>query len=504
MGSLLAGYVLTDEPDLAKLKESCAGTSFRLYRHKRDKFWLLDTYRESRQRDHYPFSDYVSAKGDGLRDAFPEAQEVARVAAYHQADFLKYEIGWLRSSRRMSSVLRQIVFGFLSDDEGPGTTCVYDSGRTVRIHCGMDRLDMLFDNGKFIFRPVSCEEDSELEPPVALIKELATMPNVTVGMEVRIPGGGQWLHQQVIDDWPPDAGDGKSLGISEGIPELDFDFEVVGILEAKAPKPPEKRQSWLASLLQSLSHKAKAPSSPVPRPLSGSEIASRALENVQRSLVNAARFEREGNRQFQILNLHTVCEELLVYTLYTHDRPEDAAKFIRNRDGGEHLKKALRVAQKNDDDRIARGLPVGGPISGTPDIDAHFAWLIGEYEVGCHIIQICEDPRRGYRKDPLWKYLSVMKSFCEKSPCECDVSSGFEHANPLLPACALLMADLASGRPLETSLAKVDEAWRRLNLNRRVESSSVDGNGVQPVKWNFRLASIAALARQLYGLDITG
>ena len=95
-----------------------------------------------------------------------------------------------------------------------------------------------------------------------------------------------------------------------------------------------------------------------------------------------------------------------------------------------------------------------------------------------------------------------MKCFVEGAPCEMDTSSGFKYCHRLIPPCAVLMADIASQRPWGASLAEVDKAWQRLNANRRVDSFRVDGDGLHPVKWNFRLASIANCARQYHGLEI--
>jgi hypothetical protein len=313
----------------------------------------------------------------------------------------------------------------------------------------------------------------------------------------------------VIDDWPKDAGDVQTLGISEAFPQLEFDFNLVAkatpTAQAAVSKQKEPRRGLLARLFgwdQPRPRTAKTTSKPVP--MTGSQIAAWRLESIERNLQNVARFEREGNRPYLVLNLHSICENLLVYGLYTYDRPEEAADFIKERGGAEFLKKALRVALEDADDRVRKGLPLGGPISGTSDIDAHLAWLIGEYDCAHEIILACEDPRRECLADKehyVWKYLGAMKCFSDKIKCDVDTSSGFSHAYPLLPACAILMADLASGRPWEASLMKVDQAWARLNANLRVESFQADGDGHHPVKWNFRRASIATYARQFYGIE---
>ncbi|MEN6503757.1 MAG: hypothetical protein ABFD92_04395 [Planctomycetaceae bacterium] len=136
MGSLLSGYVVTNEPEPRKLSGLGPGVWWELYKHKKQGLWLLSACSGRRERLP-PFADFVSSdKFSDPAEALPEAKPfIAAVKAAHKV-FLKYELPWLNFSREVSRLLGQGLFGFLSDDDSFATTVTFDSGKLVRLHTG--------------------------------------------------------------------------------------------------------------------------------------------------------------------------------------------------------------------------------------------------------------------------------------------------------------------------------------------------------------------------------
>jgi hypothetical protein len=505
MSYLFCGYVLTSEPDLRKFQGLDADIGWRLYCHKRDRLWLLDMYRRS-SRPHEPFSEFATVKSKAeLAQILPRAEDLAGCLHRHGIVFFDQdELRWLFFLAHMSSLLDQEVHGFLSDDEAFHVTCTCRSGSVTRFHAELECLDATFGEGEFTFRPILSEEDPETTADSALLEQIGELEHVRVLEPITIPGGGRRLHQIVVDDWPPGAGHASDLGLNEAIPELDFDFELVKAVEP-GTSVAKRQKSWFGGVLDRLiGGSPRQASRPVPRPLTGSQIAEVALESVSRCWGNVARFGKEGNKQYLVLNLHAICENLLIHTLHSYDKPLDAVAFLREQGCSNVLKRAITVALQERADRLSKGLPVGGVISGYTDTDIHLAWLLGEHVAANELMTTYLAPESALFEEDghfQWKYITTMKCVADKRACVLDTTSGFGFAYPLVTACAVLMSDIASCRPWEESLNRVDDAWQGLNRNHRVESYRVDGSGNHPVRWNFRRASILSYAREFYGID---
>lgn len=126
-------------------------------------------------------------------------------------------------------------------------TCICERGEIHRLHCEYDSVDMVWDEGKFVFRPKLSEEDPDTVPDDALLRQLAAMENAAVRDPITIPGGGRPIHDIVMNDWPQGGGDPKQLlDLGTGYDFLDLDSRFTCVAahaitnkpNAQTPMPP--------------------------------------------------------------------------------------------------------------------------------------------------------------------------------------------------------------------------------------------------------------------------
>ena len=419
-------------------------------------------------------------------------------------------------SQRLSELLKQRVFSFASNDDILQVTCTCDSGKIVRIHHDLELLDMVCEDGRLVFRPVFMEEDSDIAVPDDLLAALSRLEDAEILDTLNVEGGGRPMHQIVLDDWPGEAGDPRDHNVTDSLPDLEFDFEEIarspGISAAsvdasrhRALERVDTGEGWFERLLNWLASRTPGPSEPEPkpRPLTSEQIAASSLESAHRKLGFVSEFEEKGDLNHVVFLINSACEFFLEHTLHACDSPEEAVNVLKRKNVPELLRRVLDVSAKVDADRRKKNLPMGGPVSGTPDVDIHLAWLLGDHDAAQELLKRCHEPDRECMCGPDWwltEYLRVLRLFAAKAPVEPDLDR-LKQIPKFVPACAMLMADIAAGRPTEESLSNVDEQWGKLNGNDRAEWFPVDGACVRPVKWNFRKASILSYAKSVYGLS---
>lgn len=237
MGYYAAGHVLLAEPNVAGLDEVVGGLYWSVYKAKDLAVWLLDTF-PTAPGQHGPFSEYIWRGGDDaeLARAVPGYGPIMKAMTSFKQD-LPYT-AWLLLSRGLSQCLRDRVFTFLSDDDAMQMTCICDKGDIVRVHCEYGQLDMVYESGKFLFRPLISLEDP-VEPNPKLVQRLSGLEAVELGRPVTIPEGGRPVHDILLRDWPREAGDPAQLldiGTGDDFLDLESRFALVASGRGKVSK----------------------------------------------------------------------------------------------------------------------------------------------------------------------------------------------------------------------------------------------------------------------------
>jgi len=151
------------------------------------------------------------------------------------------------------------------------------------------------------------------------------------------------------------------------------------------------------------------------------------------------------------------------------------------------------------DTRIARGESVYGLL-----LNAHAAWLLGEDALAERFVEIANNTEAVPGSSSFWsEYASAAKALVKRTayvapekPALRDLENYWWHYLTLIQA-------VTTRAGINSAYQAVVESFvsRNMDLALRDDGKRIDGTGRGPVKWDFRLASIADYCRRAYSVE---
>ncbi len=180
MGYLIAGHILSAEPEQETLNALPDSVGWRLFRDAEFGVPCLDTF-SSIRKIHFPFSSRPSK-----RDVPPEIPADLKVistacrafASLGGVDSLDKVM--LTLNLRISNLLHQRVCTFCSDDDGLDFACISTNGILERLVCRCEDLEFVYANGTGTIQPLTTEIDDDVQYLTDLGELAAITPGITI------------------------------------------------------------------------------------------------------------------------------------------------------------------------------------------------------------------------------------------------------------------------------------------------------------------------------------
>ena len=226
------------------------------------------------------------------------------------------------------------------------------------------------------------------------------------------------------------------------------------------------------------------------------QTAAEMEESVATTLKIASDWKAKGDVRWELSCVASVIEGLLTIAVTHHDSVRGGRR-VPARQARRGAAGAVPRAQHQPAERVPRQSEGSARAAVDHQVSfAHIGWLLGQYALGDAILQIaCEHGDREVlaahevldRVPPGDGLPGVTRRRTFRSR---RTSSGLREA---LGGCISVVVEaLTTGADPAPALAACADSFTRRNRDKRVTSFPFDGNGRDPVRWEFRLPSILA------------
>ena len=230
------------------------------------------------------------------------------------------------------------------------------------------------------------------------------------------------------------------------------------------------------------------------QPTAAQQTAAQMEESVATTLKIASDWKAKGDVRWELSCVGQVLEGLLTIAVTHHDSFEAGVAYLHGKHAEELLARYHALNTQLLDAFLAD--PKGARAAVDHKVAfAHLGWSLGRYALGDAILQIACDVESA-KVWPLTKfwaeYHRAMASLVSRqayAPRPPPRLRGYEkHWEPYLR----VVEALTSGADLAPALAACADSFTRRNRDKRLNSFPFDGDGRDPVRWEFRLPSILA------------
>jgi hypothetical protein len=211
----------------------------------------------------------------------------------------------------------------------------------------------------------------------------------------------------------------------------------------------------------------------------------------QQTLETARTWRQKGDVGWERNCVSDAVMDYVRVSLWRFDNAPDAIDYLRSRDVGclvrrlETLNNALYRSFIE-----SHGAP-GAAVEN--DIDAvHVAWLVDEWVPANSFLAVCADDfvRKVYPVTRFWaEYYRAVQSLASRVAYDPVMQKACGYERYLIPYLYLI-ADLTNSRDASTTRAKIVELFAKRNRDKRLRGKLIDGDGHNPVRWDFRETSI--------------
>ncbi len=196
--------------------------------------------------------------------------------------------------------------------------------------------------------------------------------------------------------------------------------------------------------------------------------------------------------RMELTCLSSAVRSLLGVSVVLHDNPSDGIEYLIRQGVAASIQ---RIATLNEG--LFRALhSSSSPPTAAVDNNitpVHIAWLVGEWDAARSLLTICTDHRVS-EHFPLTRFWSeyhraidCLTSQQQYSPQVANLR-GYERYWSYYLA---LISDLTHARDTAATLQEISHSFAVRNKDtRHVDHAMIDGDGEQPVKWDFRTCSI--------------
>jgi hypothetical protein len=230
------------------------------------------------------------------------------------------------------------------------------------------------------------------------------------------------------------------------------------------------------------------------QPIAAQQTAAQMEESVATTLKIASDWKAKGDVRWELSCVGQVLEGLLTIAVTHHDSFEAGVAYLH----GKHAEELL--ARYHELNTALLNAFLANPKGARAAVDhqvsfAHIGWLLGRYALGDAILQIASNTEiaKYWPLTKFWtEYHRAMTCLVRREayiPRPPPRLRGYEkHWEPYLR----VVEALTSGADLAPALGVCADSFTRRNRDKRLNSFPFDGNGRDPVRWEFRLPSILA------------
>jgi hypothetical protein len=214
--------------------------------------------------------------------------------------------------------------------------------------------------------------------------------------------------------------------------------------------------------------------------------------SVTSTLATAEDWKTKGNVRWELSCLTSALDGYLSIAVVHRAAAADGIAYLREKGCPDLLARAAAL-----NDRLLAAFEAGARTAAVDNVvtPAQLAWLLDRRDLGDHILEIVCSPQvaRHWPHTTFWaEYHRAMTCLIAKTPYTPQPPKlrGYEKCwAPYLD----LVAALTQGLDAAPALAACSASFERRNRDKRLTDwKQQDGDGLVPVRWDYRLASILA------------
>ncbi len=215
-------------------------------------------------------------------------------------------------------------------------------------------------------------------------------------------------------------------------------------------------------------------------------------EAAQASVAAAENWRREGSVPHELACLRTALTAYLSYAVGRFRSTEEGRAYLIEVPVGSLLH---RAGELNDTLYAAlreKGRPTEGSVA-NPITLVHIAWLLSEWELAERMVGTAVDPlvQKYSPLTPFWaEYARALQWLVVRRPYEQAAPRVRGYERNWLPYLNLIQ-ELTRGNSADEARAEIRTTfWKRNRDAKLIDPEMIDGDGVFPVRWDFREVSI--------------
>lgn len=221
-------------------------------------------------------------------------------------------------------------------------------------------------------------------------------------------------------------------------------------------------------------------------------LASERQTVFNKSQQSADAWRSKGDAGWERNCLQSALDTLLQIAVIDNESVATGVASLRANGGSATLARVCELNQQFFDELTGAHIEPTKAVSN--DVTTvHIAWLLNEWEIARQWLAICMDPRvtSQFRLSKFWReYCRAMNCLSRFEPYEPDVPKVKGYERYWVPYLTFV-ADIVAGRDTTAAREQIAASFAKRNTDRRlIDWKSHDGDGKQPVKWDFREASI--------------
>lgn len=219
------------------------------------------------------------------------------------------------------------------------------------------------------------------------------------------------------------------------------------------------------------------------------------LLSASRDALSELRDRGDSNGELRILSNRL--NDMLRYAVWHCIDASAGVAFLRERGAPDLLRRLLELNRRNLG-RLMESSAVPVTVLDLVDNETHSALLLEDLPAAREALEMCRAAQELGRaqRDKFWTaYADGMRAVLERRPFQPPTLklSGFQRS---LEPCLKLMAALSSGADPGDALRAVDDAFQKRQTDRRLTDwTGLNGDGRQPVRWDYRRAALLNGAR---------
>lgn len=215
-------------------------------------------------------------------------------------------------------------------------------------------------------------------------------------------------------------------------------------------------------------------------------------EAARASVAAAEKWRGEGSVPHELACLRTALTAYLSYAVSRFRSPDEGIAYLAAVPVDPLLHRVDALNDTLYTSLREKGRPAEGSVANTITL-VHLAWLLSEWELAERMIGIAVDPlvQKFSPLTPFWaEYARAQQQLVSRRRYKQAAPRVRGYERNWLPYLNLI-EELTHGRSTETARAEIRTTFSRRNRDPKlIDPEMIDGDGVFPVRWDFREVSI--------------